>query len=351
MSDTKKASPATEDAQSFNKQLPKLSDDNSVVNSIKAQLGDIPSLWKRLNLPGEPPRGDGVCCSPFREDKQPSFSIYDNGQRWKDHAEGTGGDTLDFFARAKDITTTEAISELRGEGRPLGWNESIRDTTYAPPQPRAKQKPKREPMKVPQLDRGSIAEMNALRQLRALDCWAGIDLLYQRGMFGFSWLQDGPERVRCFMLTDPSRRNAAARRLDGKPWQSLNGKPKSKTLAGSQAGWPIGTALVEDADTVFMVEGEVDALALASWAAFDYQGRWAVVSMTGTNTISEDALPHYRGKFVYLLPDNDQAGLDAARKRYRQLSEAGATVKVFAPATENADVNDAYTEMLEGGAE
>ena len=45
----------------------------------------IPDLWQWLNLPGNPGRS---CRSPFREDRSPSFSIYADGRKWKDHATG-----------------------------------------------------------------------------------------------------------------------------------------------------------------------------------------------------------------------------------------------------------------------
>ena len=41
--------------------------------SAKERL-TIPELWRLLNLPGNPGRS---CRSPFREDRNPSFSVYD----------------------------------------------------------------------------------------------------------------------------------------------------------------------------------------------------------------------------------------------------------------------------------
>ena len=69
----------------------------------------IPELWATLGLPGKPARS---CCSPFREDRSPSFSIYDEGRKWKDHATGQGGDAVDFLAMALDMQTEDACRKL-----------------------------------------------------------------------------------------------------------------------------------------------------------------------------------------------------------------------------------------------
>ena len=57
----------------------------------------IPEVWQRLRLEGQPA---AKCRSPFREDKNPSFSITKDGRRWKDYGTGQGGDVIDFIASA-----------------------------------------------------------------------------------------------------------------------------------------------------------------------------------------------------------------------------------------------------------
>jgi DNA primase len=69
----------------------------------------IPILWARLSLPG---KSGESCRSPFREDRKPSFSVYDNGKRWKDHATGEGGDAADFLAHALDVSPEEGCRKL-----------------------------------------------------------------------------------------------------------------------------------------------------------------------------------------------------------------------------------------------
>lgn len=69
----------------------------------------IVDIWHMLGLPGQPSKS---CKSPFRRDKKPSFSVYDDGRRWKDFSTDEGGDVIDFIAKAKGISTGEACREF-----------------------------------------------------------------------------------------------------------------------------------------------------------------------------------------------------------------------------------------------
>lgn len=70
----------------------------------------IPQLWRMLGLRGEPA---AACCSPLREDRHPSFSIFDEGRRFKDFGRPEHhGDAVDFLAIARGISTSESAREL-----------------------------------------------------------------------------------------------------------------------------------------------------------------------------------------------------------------------------------------------
>ena len=69
-------------------------------------------------------------------------------------------------------------------------------------------------------------------------------------------------------MTDRSRRNAQARRLDGQQWPSIGGKkPGSKSLPGTEASWHIGAAEIGDRPLVLLCEGQPDfcAVLLVVW--------------------------------------------------------------------------------------
>ena len=59
----------------------------------------VAELWPMLRLPGEP-RAHGSMHSPFREERHPSFSIFDSGRAWKDQGSGLGGDVVEFVKHA-----------------------------------------------------------------------------------------------------------------------------------------------------------------------------------------------------------------------------------------------------------
>ena len=66
---------------------------------------DVPAMRKMLGIPGEPTHGNSF--SPFREESRPSFSIYDDGRKWKDHANGLGGDSIELAKVWHDFTGPE----------------------------------------------------------------------------------------------------------------------------------------------------------------------------------------------------------------------------------------------------
>lgn len=84
------------------------------VAAVKDRLR-IPEIWHRLGLPGEPSKS---CKSPLRPDKSASFSVSEDGLLWNDFAVGTGGDAVDFLARAAGLKRAEACRRYQG-GREL----------------------------------------------------------------------------------------------------------------------------------------------------------------------------------------------------------------------------------------
>jgi hypothetical protein len=164
-------------------------------------------------------------------------------------------------------------------------------------------------------------------------------MLIDRGQLAFATMRDGAESSRCWIIQEGTR-NASARRIDGKPWQSIGAK--AKTLKGSQANWPLGASRIQKSNTVLFCEGTPDLLAAATWAAFRLF-KWEAVAMPGAMPIHPEALPLFKGKTVVLFAHNDTAGIDAARRWQEQLTEAGATVTALCSDTEGRDLNDALT--------
>ncbi|MDB4369454.1 bifunctional DNA primase/polymerase [Akkermansiaceae bacterium] len=66
----------------------------------------IHDAWEDLELPGEPSES---CQSPFRDDLNPSFSVFDAGRKWKDHGADEHGDVFDFVQKATGFEGYNAL--------------------------------------------------------------------------------------------------------------------------------------------------------------------------------------------------------------------------------------------------
>lgn len=75
--------------------------------------------------------------SPFREEKSPSWGIYESGGRWrfKDHGTGEGGDEIDFIEKVEGLDRKAAIErfcELAGtQKRPQRQEQKPTSTKYS----------------------------------------------------------------------------------------------------------------------------------------------------------------------------------------------------------------------------
>lgn len=66
----------------------------------------IHDAWEDLGLPGEPSES---CRSPFRDDLNPSFSVFDAGRKWKDYGTEESGDVFDFVQKATGFEDYNAL--------------------------------------------------------------------------------------------------------------------------------------------------------------------------------------------------------------------------------------------------
>jgi len=197
----------------------------------------------------------------------------------------------------------------------------------------------------PALRRPTCNELAQIRISRGFPVWSPLEHPVRDGMLFTATMRDGTETVEAWILTDPARRAAQARRLDGKPWVSI--AAKAKTLPGSTASWPVGAALIQKYDhPVYLCEGGPDALAveILAWLA----GKQVlVVAMLGAgNRIHADALPLFCNRRIRIVEQNDDAALVAGSKWARQLHDAGARVDGWTPP---AGIKDA-ADLLAGFA-
>jgi hypothetical protein len=303
------------------------------IQEAKAQL-DIPAVASRCFPNWKPTLS---CFSPFREDRKKSFSVFDNGQKWKDHATGDHGDAVDFLAKALDLSPEEAIRrfvEMAGGG-------------YRMPAPRPKMSPiprpttedtdeKRQKRAAwPIMECPTLEEKEAIATLRHLPVegpqWAAIDAALRVATL------DGE---RCWIIRSTCGKNAQARRLDGQKLGDL----KAKTLPGAVATLPIGNYHDTRWPAVALVEGGPDVL--AAYAAIYRLGLLDTVAVCGMLGASMrppfGAVATMRGRRVRVFAHNDPAGQKAADSWARLIHNACGIVDIWTPGQAGADLNDIF---------
>jgi hypothetical protein len=180
--------------------------------------------------------------------------------------------------------------------------------------------------RIPDLRPLTIGEMAAVATLRGWHWFAGLELLTQRGLLWHGEVFDDKRTWPAWTITDNTRRNAQARRLDGLPWSGI-GSAKAKSLPSSDPSWPIGAAEVGNRPFVLLCEGQPDFCSslLVAWFEGLPVDLVAPICMTGAgNSIHTDALPSFAGKHVRIAVHDDNAGRKAGERWAGQLYRAGA---------------------------
>jgi len=279
----------------------------------------IPQLWERLQLPGRPMTS---CRCPWRLDRHPSFSVFDNGQKWKDHGTGETGDVIDFFHRVTGLSRHEACRQflsLTKNCAPVHILCQSIDFSTATPRP------------FPLFTAGTLQDHLTLASVRSVSLDA-VELAVKRGLLCFGYFHHQP----AWFVTDSSRRIVQARRMDKMNWWHCG--PKALTLPGGQASWPVGASLMTPFPLIIFVEGGPDLLAAFHFLfLIDSVERATAVAMLGASTnIHPDALGLFTRKAVRIVahlddptPQGKRVGMDAAQRWQAQLRSAGANATIY----------------------
>jgi hypothetical protein len=154
------------------------------------------------------------------------------------------------------------------------------------------------------------------------------------------------------------------RRIDGKPFPAVGelGIRKSHAIAGSQKSWPLGILEAREYPKIALLEGMPDFLEAHYYTLWEGKPDVAPVAiLSASPRISDDALPHFRGKRVRIFPHAEKAGATGALKWTGQLESVGAVVDCFDFAglkqLDGSPINDfldysscAHEEFLSGRA-
>lgn len=283
-------------------------------------IGDIADLkarysildaWPDLGLSGTPGRN---CPSPFpaehkHGDRNPSFSVYADGTRWKDHATGQGGDVVDLVAKTRGIDVPAALSWIRER---LGIDVSDTNTRKGDAELRP----------------GTAREIKFLARLRNLQRKA-LTLASSREFLLFATLFGH----HAWAVTDRRRQLVEFRRTDGHRWEPYGSLSERKAhCRGAGKSFPIGAQESAPYPKIAFVEGAPDILAVFHFLLIENKvGSVAPVGMLGASNrrIAPEALGLFKGKLVCLYPHVDDAGHRAGRSWAEQLTAAGAYVLAF----------------------
>lgn len=286
----------------------------------------IPNAWRDLGFEDTPSES---CRCPWREDRKPSFSVFDEGRLFKDFSTDDTGDVFAFVMLALGFSFKDAVRwiEERTGARP----ESVIPFPPVSRRP-SPDKPKKE-LKLPLLDEGDVGDIKAVSQSRGLLPYA-VEIAVKIGALRFGKVCGS----RSWILLDASGKLAEARRLDGKPFDAIGplSSRKAHSLKGSSKSWPFGLCLLCGPPAsdrhIMLVEGGPDYL-----AAFDFLVRFRAmgfhpVAMLGkSNRIPGEALDMMSGRRVRIYPHHDPGGggMEAAKGWFEQLSQVGCTVDGF----------------------
>ena len=157
------------------------------------------------------------------------------------------------------------------------------------------------------------------------------------------------EHAACYILTEGNF--AQARRLDGLPLPIRDGVSKAKNLPGAVGAF-MGAGLLGEVSNVLLVEGCIGLLeALGSIALADAHG-WTAIAATSASSRfhrAPDLLTRLKGRRVRIVPDADEAGLEAAATWLADMENAGAFVDAIKVPPECKDlgpiVSDSFTHQ------
>jgi hypothetical protein len=262
----------------------------------------LPALMHRLGL-GEHAK-KSACC-PFHDDQRNSFSVWRNGNGWffKCHAGCGEGDEITLLEKYRGVSNSDAIKlflEIAGMNgtAPLVSKPRSRSAKAQSADEFLSTQDCRRAIEMAVMLRETpnlgerIAHSRGWRPDVIRDLTFEPSLGWHEGKLAFvyetgvklRWRQDGERVIRWAF---------------GKPW----------LWRGS---------LIFAASTVYLCEGETDAISLID-AGVELDGRTVAVALPSASTFDERWASLFKGKEVILVFDADAAGQEATRRVSRLL--------------------------------
>ncbi len=258
------------------------------------------------------------CLSPFREEKNKSFSVFSDGKSFKDFTTGDGGSVFDFYMLATGCDFQTTIRELASMA---GMEQGTKPRSTMPKKSRLKPLKKKPSPYIPEdLRKPSAADMKQISLVRDVKIQA-VKYFVDRGLlFVGTHLHED-----CFLFVDENQ--VEARRMDGKLF--FNDKKVMSTAGSHKTAF--GVKQASWFDCIAIVEGTADLLSALHFAwCEEVENDLGFIAMPGASTnFSSDQLKTLSGKRIRIFPDCEKAGLEAAKRWERDLHSVGCVTDCF----------------------
>lgn len=258
----------------------------------------IYDVWRKY-FPATEPRK--LQCSPFRHEKNPSFSICYEGRGFRDFADGTTGDVVDFVALCENCDKGEAIRKVidfaGGDAEDVIFKGKYKEIS---------EEKRKGLAPLPQFDKGRDDDFRQIMNVRGWETESdeGLRLLEKRGLLRFATI-DG---IRYWFILDSMKTNVQMRRVNGEKIMVGDNWVKAKTWPGSQANWLIGQNEACDYSVVLWTEGGPDFLASSIIAqTYGYGEKVGYVCQTGAH---QKAKFNGRMRRLMVFVQDDMAGYE-----------------------------------------
>ncbi len=309
-------------------------------------LGDLVEA-SGVRLGGEGRRvRQGLC--PFHEEREGSFTVYADTERWYCFGCGAGGDVLDFVQRRDGIGLPEALSLLGGgPHRPAPGSPRASPGARSPARrrrPRIPPPPPRDPPLLTAAARFYVGEFRRNARAKSYIASRGIaprsalrigtgfapggGLREALRTAGFTdgriaasglFAADGGERFAGMVVVPETDFSGRVGWLAGRAIDP-SAKPRFQALPGPKPVLGLGR-LGATPPSVVVAEGLVDWLALAAW-------RFPACAALGTQGVDRIAKVLRGVPRVFAAFDADDAGREAARRLQDLLAERAAVVEL-----------------------
>lgn len=290
-----------------------------------------------------PPSGSGSFRSPFREDSNPSFSLFcdKTDQHWcfKDHATGDAGNMITFVKLGRGLGSN-------GEAAAL-IDKELKLNLFKTPRPKSSVEYS-ERLRNMKLDEFSPLHAEQIASVVGVKGTEGVFRVLAHEILGTGTLfrhgRNGsyPE-VNCFFLYDQQTMSAVARKLSGEQFGSLKSVTPNdwhKQPIGISALYP--DAVYGEIDEAVFCEGEKDLIAVMHGVTHKRSIPICMPSAT-TNTTPEHA-ERFANMTCTIYAQADCPGIVAALQWFKWLQPHAFQIRVRVP----REVGDDWADLAAG---